>query len=104
MACSSCAKKKKVKALSGDVPAGPTAAQRVRAATANGGAGAGEGEYAIIEYVGRKRGAQNFRGPSGTRYRFAADGSDQVKYVLAVDAAYFLAKIDFRRGEVRQEA
>jgi glycosyltransferase involved in cell wall biosynthesis len=103
MACRSCSKKK-VKALAGDVSAGPTAAQRVRAATANGGAGAEGGEYAIIEYVGRKRGSQNFRGPSGTQYRFAADGPDQVKYVLAADAAYFLAKIDFRRGEVRQEA
>jgi len=104
MACSSCAKKKKLSAPTGDVSAGPTAAQRVRAATANGGAGDGKGEYAIIEYVGRKRGSQNFRGPSGTRYRFAADGSDQVKYVLAVDVEYFLAKIDFRRGEVHQEA
>jgi hypothetical protein len=71
-------------------------------ATANEGAG-GEDEYAIIEYVGRKRGSQSFRGPSGTQYRFAADSPDQVKYVLAIDVEYFLAKVDFRRGEVRQE-
>ena len=60
---------------------------RVSVADSAGGvmakAGAPPSEATVlVEYTGKKEGAVNFRGPSGTTYRFAANSTDRIKMVL----------------------
>lgn len=66
---------------------------------ANGGvqqAGAASNEETVlVEYTGKKEGAVNFRGPSGTSYRFAANSTDRVKMVRRQDVEFFERLPDF---------
>lgn len=100
MACGGCAKKaaRRVSEQSAasaglPIPASPRSAPRN---------GDGSGQYVIIEYVGRKQGTLNYRGPSGTKYRFSASLTERRKYVAAGDAEYFLGKVDFREGQAEE--
>ena len=58
-----------------------------------------DGQFALVEYIGHKTGPTVFRGPSGTKYRFAAIESDKVKLVRADDAKWFAGFNEFRIRE-----
>ena len=51
---------------------------------------------ALVKYVGRRRGAVTYRGPSGRDYRFDASPTDQTKYVLDQDLDYFRRQPGFQ--------
>lgn len=50
--------------------------------------------YAILKYVGNHPGTRNYRGPSGTSYRFGNNPGHSIKYVLQNDVQHLLSLRD----------
>ena len=56
-----------------------------------------DGQYVLVEYIGRSEGAAIYRGPgTGNQYRFANLEGERVKYVAVADADHFGHLADFR--------
>ena len=91
MACNSCSKKSVPKPLSEE----QMAAQSQVRALAGDNSGDG-GDLILVEYVGGKQGAMNYKGPSGQVYRFGATPGESQKLMKPQDAAHFTARTDFR--------
>ncbi len=92
MACSSCRKKSLPKPKGTMTMSQSAAAQRSDAL-------ADEEGTILIEYIGRRTGSMNYKGPSGQFYRFGSSEGETKKLVKAGDADHFMSMVDFRRVE-----